>query len=159
MNIDIVCIGRLKEKLWRDAVDEYAKRMKRFCSFSISELKESRLPANASFADEIAVKESEGKSILNALKDSSYVIALDVKGKELDSEQFAGKLNDLMTEGVSSFSFIIGGSLGLSDEVLQRADYRLSFSRMTFPHQLMRVILSEQIYRSFKIMRNEVYHK
>lgn len=159
MNIDIVCIGKLKEAFWRDAVGEYSKRLKRFCNFNIIELKEARLPANASEADEEAVKVSEGESIINAIKDNSYVVALDIKGKELDSEQLAEKLRALMTDGVSSFVFVIGGSLGLSEAVLRRADLRLSFSRMTFPHQLMRVILSEQLYRSFKIIRNEAYHK
>lgn len=159
MNIDIVCIGKLKEAFWRDAVGEYAKRLGRFCAFNIVELKETRLPANASEAEEEAVKVSEGERIINAIKDNTYVVALDIKGKELDSEQLAYRIRDLMTDGVSSFAFIIGGSLGLSDEVLKRADLRLSFSRMTFPHQLMRVILTEQLYRSFKIIRNEAYHK
>lgn len=159
MNIDIICIGKLKEKFWRDAVAEYAKRLGRFCSFSVIELKEARLPANASAADETAVKETEGRAVIEALKEHSYVIALDVQGRQYDSVRFAELLEDRMNMGTGRIVFIIGGSLGLSEEVLQRADLRLSFSKMTFPHQLMRVILAEQIYRCFKIIRNETYHK
>ncbi|MGI6205062.1 MAG: 23S rRNA (pseudouridine(1915)-N(3))-methyltransferase RlmH [Anaerovoracaceae bacterium] len=159
MNIEIICIGKLKEKYWKDASSEYAKRLGRFCRFRITELKESRLPENASPADEEMVKEKEGKEILKALKNQQYVVALDIRGKEMDSEKLAARLDKLMTDGVSDVAFIIGGSLGLSPEVLSRADYRLSFSPMTFPHQLMRIILQEQIYRCFKIIHNETYHK
>lgn len=159
MTVEIVCVGKLKEKFWREAVEEYAKRMKRFCTFTVKELKEAKLPANASPADEEAVKMAEGRSILEALRESSYVIALDLRGKAYDSEEFSRLLQDRMGEGVSHFTFLIGGSLGMPEEVLKRADLRISFSRMTFPHQLMRVILCEQIYRGFKIMRGEAYHK
>lgn len=159
MNIEIICIGKLKEKYWKDASSEYAKRLGRFCRFRITELKESRLPENAFPADEEMVKEKEGKEILKALKNNQYVVALDIRGKEMDSEKLAARLDRLMTDGVSDVAFIIGGSLGLSPEVLSRADYRLSFSPMTFPHQLMRIILQEQIYRCFKIIHNETYHK
>ena len=159
MNVEIVCVGKLKEKFWREAVEEYAKRLKRFCSFSVTALKEARLPANASPADEENVKNTEGRYILDALRDTACVIALDLRGKDYDSEQFSRLLQERMGEGTSHFTFVIGGSLGLSKEVLKRADYRISFSKMTFPHQLMRVILAEQIYRGFKIMRGEAYHK
>lgn len=125
----------------------------------IKELKEDRLHDNASAAEEQAVKVNEGKSILKALSDNSYVIALDVKGKQLSSEALADKIEGLAVDGRSNIDLIIGGSLGLSEEVLKRADFRLSFSPMTFPHQMMRVILLEQIYRSFKIIKNETYHK
>ena len=153
MNIDIVCIGKLKEKYWADAVAEYSKRLGRYCSLTITELKEARLPDNSSAADEENVKINEGRNILKALPDDSYAIALDIAGKQQSSEQLAARIEKLAVDGRSKTAFIIGGSLGLSAEVLQRADYRLSFSPMTFPHQMMRVILLEQIYRSFKIIK------
>ena len=159
MNINIVCIGKLKEKYWTDAIAEYSKRLGRYCSLTVTELKEDRLPDNASPAEELKVKENEGKNILKSLRSDDYVIALDVKGKQLSSEKLAEKIDSLAVTGKSNVAFIIGGSLGLSQEVLSRADFRLSFSPMTFPHQMMRVILLEQIYRSFKINRNETYHK
>ena len=159
MNINIVCIGKLKEKYWTDAIAEYSKRLGRYCKLEIVELKEERLPENASPADEENVKSAEGKSILKALAADSYVIALDVSGKQLSSEQLAKKLESLAVDGRSTIDLILGGSLGLSDEVRRRADFRLSFSPMTFPHQMMRVVLLEQIYRSFKIIRKEPYHK
>lgn len=159
MNIDIICIGNLKEKYWKQAVDEYTTRLSRYGKINIIELKESPLPAKASLKDESTVKKSEGNSIISKLKDNSYVIALDIKGKTISSEGLSKKLSCLALSGNSHVSFIIGGSLGLSDEVLNRANMRLSFSAMTFPHQMMRVILLEQIYRSFKIINNEPYHK
>ena len=159
MNISIICVGKLKEKYWTDAVAEYSKRLKSYCSLDIVELKESRLPDKAGAAEELAVKEAEGQEILRKLKDNVYVITLEVKGKELSSEKLAEKIDKLGIDGVSNIAFVIGGSLGLSEAVSQRADFKLSFSPMTFPHQMMRVILLEQIYRSFKINRNETYHK
>ncbi len=159
MNIQIICIGKLKEKYWTDAIKEYSKRLSRFCSLEIIELKESLLPANASARDEERVKFEEGREILKAIKDGTYVITLEIKGKALSSEELAAKIDDLGIMGKSNVAFVIGGSLGLSPEVSSRADFKLSFSRMTFPHQMMRVILLEQIYRSFKINRHEAYHK
>ena len=159
MNITIICIGKLKEKYWRDAVAEYSKRLGGYCSLAIRELKEAPLPANPSPADEEAVKKAEGEAILGAIRDQSYVISLEVKGKKFSSEELAARMADLALDGKSDVTFLIGGSLGLSEEVSRRADLRLSFSDMTFPHQMMRVILLEQIYRSFKINRNETYHK
>lgn len=159
MNIDIVCIGKLKEKYWADAVSEYVKRLRRYCNLNITELKEARLPDNASAADEENVKISEGRSILKVISDDTYAIALDIAGKQQSSEELAARIEKLAVDGRSKAAFVIGGSLGLSSDVLQRADYRLSFSPMTFPHQMMRVILLEQIYRSFKIIKNEAYHK
>ena len=159
MNIMVVCIGKLKEKYWREAVAEYSKRLGGYCSLTVKELKEAPLPSNPSLADEEAVKKAEGEAILGAVKDQSYVISLEVKGKKLSSEELAQRMADLALSGKSDVTFIIGGSLGLSEEVSKRADLRLSFSDMTFPHQMMRVILLEQIYRSFKINRNETYHK
>ena len=159
MNIEIICIGKLKEKYWREAVDEYARRLSRYCHVHITELKESRLPANASAADEENVKKAEGLSILSALREKQYVVALDVRGKEMSSEKLASRMEQHRDNGTGTIAFLIGGSLGLSEEVLHRANERLSFSPMTFPHQMMRVILLEQIYRSFKIMHHETYHK
>ena len=159
MNIQIICIGKLKEKYWTDAIKEFSKRLSRFCTLEIVELKESLLPANASPADEEKVKFEEGKEILKAIKDGTYVITLEIKGKSLSSEELAQKIDDLGIMGRSNVAFVIGGSLGLSPEVSKRSDFKLSFSRMTFPHQMVRVILLEQIYRSFKINRHEAYHK
>lgn len=159
MNITILAVGKLKEKYWRDAESEYSKRLRSYCRLSISELKESPLPANPSPADEGAVKKTEGKNILSRIKPSDYVITLEIKGTPLSSDALSQKIEKLALEGSSSLVFVIGGSLGLSEEVSRRADFRLSFSPMTFPHQMIRVILLEQIYRSFKIIRNETYHK
>lgn len=159
MNINVICIGKLKEKYWKDAIAEYSKRLSGYCSFKIIELKESKLPANASPADELKVMENEGRSILGKIGDSDYVVALEVEGKLLDSPELAKKMQSTFASGKSTIDFIIGGSLGLSDGVKKRADFGLSFSRMTFPHQMMRVVLLEQIYRGFKIINNEAYHK
>lgn len=159
MKIEIICIGKLKERYWTEASDEYMKRLSKYCDPQITELKESRLPDRASAAQEAAVIEEEGRNILKHVKDGSYVISLEIRGKALSSEALASKLEDVALGGGSHVTFIIGGSLGLSDEVGKRADFKLSFSPMTFPHQMMRVILLEQIYRSFKIIKNETYHK
>lgn len=159
MNITVVCIGKLKEKYWVEAIKEYSKRLSKYCTLTIDELKEERLPDNASTADEEAVKAAEGRSILKKIKKDAYVITLEIKGKALTSEQLAEKIDNLGLEGKSDVVFVIGGSLGLSEEVSRRADFKLSFSAMTFPHQMIRVFLLEQIYRAFKINRNEQYHK
>ena len=159
MNVTILAVGKLKEKYWRDAVAEYSKRLKSYCSLQITEIKESPLRANPSAADEEAVKIAEGADILSRIRSSDYVITLEIKGKILSSEALAQKIEALAIDGKSSIVFVIGGSLGLSEEVSSRADFKLSFSAMTFPHQMMRVILLEQIYRSFKINRHEAYHK
>ncbi|MCI2147039.1 MAG: 23S rRNA (pseudouridine(1915)-N(3))-methyltransferase RlmH [Clostridiales bacterium] len=159
MNITIICVGKLKEAYWRDAVKEYSKRLSGYCSLNIIELKESRLAANPSPADELAVKVKEGEEILSHIRPSDLVVTLEIKGKKLSSEQLAARIEDWSLEGRSDLAFVIGGSLGLSPAVSQRADFKLSFSDMTFPHQMMRVILLEQIYRSFKIIRHEPYHK
>lgn len=159
MRITVICIGKLKEKYWSDAVAEYSKRLKRFCNLEIVELKESRLPENASPADEEKVKLEEGRSILKNIKDSTYVITLEIQGKQLSSEELAKKMDQLAGTGKSDVALVIGGSLGLSEEVSRRSDFKLSFSKMTFPHQMMRVVLLEQVYRAFKINANEAYHK
>ena len=158
MNIQLLCVGKLNERYWKEAVAEYQKRLSSYCTLSIEEVKEARLTDSSSEAQEI-VKDTEGKQIIKKLKKGGYVIALDIQGKHLSSEEFAKRIEDLGLDGKSNISFIIGGSLGLSKEVLDHADLRLSFSKMTFPHQMMRGIFLEQLYRSFKIMKNEVYHK
>lgn len=159
MNIKIICIGKLKEKYWTEAVAEYVKRISRFARIEIIELKETRISDRPSEAEEESVKKSEGTEILKKIKKDDYCITLEIKGKELSSEQLAKQLDRLALDGKSNISFVIGGSLGLSQEVSARADFKLSFSPMTFPHQMMRVILLEQIYRCFKINNNETYHK
>ena len=159
MNIKIICVGKLKETYWRDAVSEYGKRLKKFCRLDIVELKESRLAANPSSADEENVRTKESRAILDRIDKGTYVIALEINGKKLTSEAFSRKISDLALESVSDITFVIGGSLGFNEEVSRRANLRLSFSDMTFPHQMMRVILLEQIFRAFKISNNEPYHK
>lgn len=159
MNISVICIGKLKENYWTEAVKEYSKRLKKYCHLEIKELKEAPLPQNASPAEEQMVKDAEGRAILQAIKKDAYVITLEIKGRSCSSKELAQKMEALAVEGKSSIVFVIGGSLGLSDLVDQRSDFRLSFSEMTFPHQMMRVILLEQIYRSFKIIKHETYHK
>lgn len=159
MNVTVIAVGKLKEKYWQDAVKEYSKRLGKYCRFNIVEVRESLLRGNPSAADEEAVKIAEGQEILSKIKSSDYVITLEIKGKGLSSTELAKRIDDLAIMGKSSIVFVIGGSLGLSQEVSRRADFKLSFSSMTFPHQMMRVILLEQIYRSFKIIRNETYHK
>ena len=159
MRIRIVCIGKLKERYWSEAVEEYSKRLSCYCELEIVQLKVVRLPDKASLADEQNVIFEEGQSILKNIKEGSQVITLEIKGKELSSEGLSAYLGELQLEGKSDLTFVIGGSLGLSEQVSARADFKLSFSRMTFPHQMMRVILLEQIYRAFKILRNETYHK
>lgn len=159
MNISVICVGKLKERYWTDAVGEYSKRLKSYCNLEIVELKESRLPDKAGPAEEQAVKEAEGEEILKKIRSGVYVVTLEVKGRMLSSEKLAEKVEKLAIDGVSNLVFVIGGSLGLSEAVSRRADFKLSFSEMTFPHQMMRVILLEQLYRSFKIIRNETYHK
>ncbi len=159
MNISIICIVKLKEKYWRDASDEYEKRLARYCRLDVRELKAASLPAKASAADEEKVREKEGKAVLAAIGEGSYVITLEIDGQALSSEEFAVHIDKLGVRGKSSIVFVIGGSLGLSEDVSRRADMKLSFSKMTFTHQMMRPVLLEQIYRGFKISSSETYHK
>ena len=159
MKISVIAVGKIKEKYFTDAVREYSKRLSRYCRLEILEVPDEKTPEGASQALEEQIKEREGQRILSALKEDSYVIALAIQGKRRTSPELAAHLEQLTVRGVSHLCFVIGGSLGLSEAVLARADEKLSFSDMTFPHQLMRVILLEQIYRSFRIMRGEPYHK
>lgn len=159
MNIKIIAIGKLKEDYLKSAMDEYTKRLGRFAKLTIVELPEARLPDKPSEKDEAKVKEAEAAAILAKIERNEFVICLSPSGKQMDSSSFAGLLQEKAVYGVSSITFVIGGSLGLGTEVMQRSDLKLSFSKMTFPHQLFRVILLEQIYRAFKINHNETYHK
>lgn len=158
LSIRIICVGKFKEKYWEAASAEYMKRLGAYCSISVTEVREEKLPANASAADERNVIDAEGRSILSKVAKGDYVIALDVRGREFGSEEIAGKIRETAFTH-STIDFIIGGSLGLSEEVKSRADLKMSFGRITLPHQLARVVLLEQIYRAFKINAGETYHK
>lgn len=159
MTITIITVGKLKEKYLKDAIDEYSKRLSRYCKLDIIELPDEKTPDNASEKEELAIKEKEGQAILNKIKDNMFVIAMDLGGKQLMSEEFAGYIDNLGVTGNSNIAFVIGGSLGISKSVLARANYKLCFSKMTFPHQLFRVMLLEQVYRGFRIIKGEPYHK
>ena len=152
-------VGKIKEKFYRDAVAEYEKRLSRYCRFEVIEVADEKTPDHASENMELLIKEKEAERMEKYLKEGAYVIALAIEGKQLDSVELSQKIDTLGTSGISHIIFVIGGSLGLAERILKRADYKLSFSKMTFPHQLMRVILSEQIYRSYRIINHEPYHK
>lgn len=159
MRIKIICVGKLKEKYLVDGIKEYTKRISGYADINIIEVADERIPDNSSLADEVIIKAKEGRRILDKVKQDDYMILLDVQGKEMDSILFSQHIEKCMINGKSTIDFVIGGSLGHGEEILERANLRISFSPMTFPHQLMRLILVEQIYRAFKIMRNETYHK
>ena len=159
MKITLVTVGKIKEKFFEDAIAEYSKRLSRYCKLEIIQVADEKTPDKASELVETQIKDKEGERILANIRDDAYVIALAIEGKMLDSEELAEKIGQLGVGGVSQIVFVIGGSLGLSRNVMKRADYALSFSRMTFPHQLMRVILLEQIYRGYRILNNQPYHK
>lgn len=159
MNIQIIAVGKLKEKYWLSAIAEYMKRLNAYAKVRIIEVADEKVPDMMSNAEETIVKQREGERISAYLKQDAYVVVMAIGGKLMSSEEIADQLQSLATYGKSQVTFIIGGSVGLSDEILQRADLQLSFGRITYPHQLMRVILLEQIYRAFKIMRGEPYHK
>ena len=159
MKVTILCVGRLKEKFYRDAVDEYAKRLGKYCKFEMIEVADEQTPDKAGAALEEQIKSREAERILAKIRDNMLVCTLEIAGKHLSSEQFASWMEQAAVAGRSNICFVIGGSLGLHISVTERADFHLSFSDMTFPHQLMRVILSEQIYRAFRINAGEPYHK
>lgn len=160
LKINIICIGKIKEKYFTDAIAEYSKRLTSFCKFNIIELNEERIRSNDPNDSQIAeVLEAEGKRIMQKIGAGDYVAAMCIEGKMLSSEELSAALDKIALSGKSTVDFIIGGSYGLSDEVKKRADLRLSMSKMTFPHQMARVILSEQIYRAFEISTNGKYHK
>ena len=159
MKISLITVGKIKEKYFEQAIAEYAKRLSRYCKLEILQVADEKTPDGASAALEAQIKDREGERILAHVKDGAYVVALAIEGHMLSSEELAEKMGSLPVGGVSHIQFIIGGSLGLSEKVMRRADFALSFSRMTFPHQLMRVVLLEQVYRGFKILAGEPYHK
>ena len=159
MNIDILCVGRLKEKYLKDAVAEYSKRLSRYCTLNIIETPDEKASEDQGEALDEKARNAEGERLLKHIRDDAYLITLEIEGRSLSSTELASAIYETGLKGISRIQFIIGGSIGLSSEILKRADMHLSFSRMTFPHQLMRVILLEQIYRSFKINNNEPYHK
>lgn len=159
MKVTLITVGKIKEKYLKDAIAEYAKRLSKYCKLDVIEVADEKTPDNASETVDEQIRFKEGERILKYVKDDAYVITLEIKGKQLTSEELADKIDKLGIQGTSHIVFIIGGSIGLGQEVLNRSDYALSFSKMTFPHQLMRVILLEQIYRSYRIINNEPYHK
>ena len=159
MKITLIVVGKIKEKYFTDAIKEYAKRLTRYCKLEIVELEDEKTPDRASEAEEVQIKKKEGERILKAVKDGTYTIALAIEGKKMTSEQFAKKIETLGIQGKSQINFVIGGSLGLDERVLKNAEEKISFSDMTFPHQLMRVILLEQIYRGYRLIDNEPNHK
>ena len=159
MKITIITVGKIKEKYLKDAIAEYSKRLSRYCKLEILEVADEKTPDGASEIVEENIREKEGERILKLIKEDAYVITLEINGKMLTSEELADRIETLGIQGKSHLVFVIGGSIGLGKEVLRRSDYALSFSKMTFPHQLMRVILLEQIYRSYRIINGEPYHK
>ena len=159
MKITIYTVGKIKEKYFTDAIKEYEKRLSRYCKLEIMEVADEKTPDGASEALEQQIKEKEGERLLKVIKDDVYLIALAIDGKMYDSVEFSRKFEQLGIQGKSHIGFVIGGSLGLADSVMKRANEKISFSKMTFPHQLMRVILLEQVYRGYRIMNGEPYHK
>jgi 23S rRNA (pseudouridine1915-N3)-methyltransferase len=159
MKITIISVGKLKEKYLKQGIQEYLKRLSSYAKVDIIEVADEKAPENLSEAEIGEVKRKEGERILSSISQDTYVITLEINGKMLSSEQLAAKMDELATYGKSKMAFVIGGSLGISEEVQKRSDLALSFSKMTFPHQLMRLILLEQVYRAYRIIRREPYHK
>lgn len=158
VHINLICVGKLKEGYLKEAVEEYSKRLKKYCNLNIIEINDEQLPSkiNDSIIDQ--VKEKECKKIIENIRNDSYVIPLDLRGKQFTSEEFSSKIDNIQIQGYSNITFIIGGTLGLTNELLNRANECICFSKMTFPHQLIRIFLLEQIFRGFKITKNETYH-
>lgn len=159
MNISVLCVGKVKESYYRDAIAEYLKRLSKYCKIEVIEVADEKTPEHASEAVALQIKAKEAERLMKHIKDDMFVIALAIEGKKLDSVSLSQKIEQLGITGKSNITFVIGGSLGLHTDIMNRADFQLSFSDMTFPHQLMRVILLEQIYRSYRIMNKEPYHK
>ena len=159
MKITVITVGKIKEKYLKDAIAEYSKRLSKYCKLEIVEVADEKTPDNASEVVEDAIRTKEAERILKYVKDDAFVITLEINGKQLSSEELAERIEKLGVQGTSHIIFIIGGSIGLGQEVLQKSNFALSFSKMTFPHQLMRVILLEQIYRGYRIINGEPYHK
>lgn len=159
MKITIITVGKIKEKYLKDAIAEYTKRLSKYCKLEIIEVADEKTPDNASEVVEHTIRSKEAERILKYVKDDAFVVTLEINGKQLSSEELADKIDKLGVQGTSHIIFIIGGSIGLGEDVLKKSDFALSFSKMTFPHQLMRVILLEQVYRSYRIINGEPYHK
>ena len=159
MEIRIISVGKIKEKYLTDGIAEYAKRLSRYCRLTFCQVADEKTPDKASEALNDQIRQTEGERLMKHIREQDYVIALAIDGKMLDSVELSKKIGQLGVEGKSTIDFVIGGSLGLGDQVLKRSDYKLSFSRMTFPHQLMQMILLEQIYRGYRILNHEPYHK
>lgn len=158
LTINVICIGKLKEKFFKDAIDEYSKRLSKYCKFNIFELPDEKIPEKLNVNLENEIKTKECTNIINHIKKDSYVICLDLNGKQLSSEDFSRKIDTISMQS-SSITFIIGGSLGLNDQILNLANEKICFSKMTFPHQLIRIFLTEQLFRAFKISNGETYHR
>lgn len=159
MKITLLAVGKIKESFYRQAIQEFQKRLARYCKLEIIEVADEKTPEHASAAEEIQIKEKEGQRLMKHFREDAFICALAIEGNMLDSLELSEKIEKLGVLGKSHIIFVIGGSLGLSEQILQKADFLLSFSRMTFPHQLMRVILLEQIYRSYRILAKDPYHK
>lgn len=159
MKITVLTVGKIKEKYLRDAIAEYTKRLSRYCKLEITEVADEKTPDNASENAEEMIRQKEAERLLKYIREDAYLITLEIGGKQLTSEEFSEKIEKLGIQGTSHIIFVIGGSIGIGKAVLEKSDYALSFSKMTFPHQLMRVILLEQIYRGYRIMSGEPYHK
>ena len=159
MQITVISVGKLKEKYLKQGIDEYKKRLGAYCTLNLIEVPDEKAPEKLSDAEMEEIKNKEGERILQKINQDTYVITLEIKGKQLTSEQLAKEMDQLAIHGKSKVAFVIGGSLGLSQDVMNRSNFALSFSKMTLPHQLMRLVLLEQVYRAFRINRNEPYHK
>ena len=159
IRINVICVGKLKEKFLQDAIDEYSKRLLKYCSLNITELPDEKLPNNLNDSLINIIKEKESNNIISHIEKNSYVIALDLKGKQFTSEEFSKKLSNISLNSSSNITFVIGGTLGLSQKLLDISNELICFSKMTFPHQLIRIFLLEQIFRAFKISNNETYHR
>lgn len=159
MNIKIIAVGKIKEKYIKEGINEFSKRLSRYSKLQIIEVNDEKAPENLSKKEMENIKQKEGKKIISKIPKNSLIISLEIKGKMIDSEELSKRMEDIMIDGINDITFIIGGSLGLSKEVSDMSNFKLSFSKMTFPHQLMRLILMEQVYRAFRIMKKEPYHK
>ena len=159
VTINILCVGKIKEKFFREAIEEYSKRLSKYCNLNIIEVGDNKIPDKINENIEKNIKDEEASKILNQIKKDTYLISLDLNGKEYDSIEFSNKLSKLTVEGNSNITFVIGGSLGISNEIIKISKEKICFSKMTFPHQLIRVFLLEQIFRAFKISNNETYHR
>ena len=159
VTINILCVGKIKEKFFREAIEEYSKRLSKYCNLNIIEVGDNKIPDKINENIEKNIKDEEASKILNQIKKDTYLISLDLNGKEYDSIEFSNKLSKLTVEGNSNITFVIGGSLGISNEIIKISKEKICFSKMTFPHQLIRVFLLEQIFRSFKIANGETYHR